>query len=39
MTNEAGEPIEKVKKILEISIVTHISIKYREYYAKKSIFK
>lgn len=39
MTNEAGEPIEKVKKILEISIVTYISIKYREYYAKKSIFK
>ncbi len=39
MTNEAGEPIEKVKKILEISIATRISIKYREYYAKKSIFK
>lgn len=39
MTNEPGEPLEKVKKILEISIKTHISLKYRQYYKKKEKYE
>ena len=39
MTNEHGEPLEKVKTILDISIKTRISLKYREYYKKKRYFE
>ena len=39
MTNEQGEPLAKVKTILDISIKTRISLKYREYYKKKGDFE
>lgn len=39
MTNEHGEPLEKVKKILDISIITPISLKYRQYYKKKGDYE
>lgn len=35
MQNEKGEPIDKVKNMVYLSLTTPISLKYREYYKKK----
>lgn len=35
MTNEAGKPLEKVEKMLLLSLKKRKTLKYREYYAKK----
>lgn len=35
MINEKGEPLEKVKRMVYLSLITPISLKYRDYYEKK----
>ena len=37
IANKLGEPLEKIKAILGISIKTRISLKYCEYYKKEII--
>lgn len=36
MKNEKGAPLEKVKRIVYLSLVAPVSLKYREYFCKKS---
>lgn len=36
MKNEKGEPLEKVKRMVYLSLVTPVSLKYRDYFLKKS---
>lgn len=35
MVNEKGEPLEKVKRMVYLSLITPISLKYRDYYGKR----
>ena len=35
MSNEKREPLEKVKRMVYLSLTTSISLKYRDYYKKK----
>jgi len=39
MVNEKGEPLEKVKRMVYLSLITPISLKYRDYYGKKPKIK
>lgn len=35
MLNEKREPLEKVKRMVHLSLITPISLKYRDYYGKR----
>lgn len=39
MVNEKGEPLEKVKRMVYLFLITQISLKYRDYYGKKPKIK
>ena len=39
MSNEKGEPLDKVKRMVYLSLTTPISLKYRDYYKKKPVIE